>query len=80
MKTIQYFSDEYLDHCKTLSPDQIATFLESFRLMHAPTDKSKLISLKIPESLLTAFRSKCETSQLKYQTQIKTLMRAWVCR
>ncbi len=80
MKTIQYFSDEYLEHCKKLSPDHIAAFLESFRLMHAPEDKTKLISLKISESLLTAFRSKCETNEVKYQTQIKILMKAWVCR
>lgn len=78
MKTIQYFTDEYLEHCKRLSPDHIAAFLESFRLMHAPVDKTKLISLKIPESLLSAFRSKCETSQVKYQTQIKILMKEWV--
>jgi len=80
MKTIQYFSDEYLEYCKKLSPDQIASFLESFRLMHAPEDKTKLISLRVSESLLAVFRSKCETSEVKYQTQIKTLMKAWVCR
>ncbi|MBN4050078.1 hypothetical protein JYT17_00490 [Nitrospira defluvii] len=80
MKTVQYFSDEYLEACKKLSPDHIAEFLESFRLMHAPADKTKLISIKIPESLLSAFRNKCETNKLKYQTQIKTLMREWVCR
>ncbi|VAX31133.1 hypothetical protein MNBD_NITROSPIRAE01-1054 [hydrothermal vent metagenome] len=80
MKAVQFFTDEYLEQCKKLSPDHIATFLESFRLMHAPKDKTKLISLKIPESLLTAFRRKCEASNVKYQTQIKILMKAWVCR
>jgi len=78
MRPIQYFSEEYLEQCKKMSPDNIAEFLESFRLMQAPTDKSKLISIKIPESLLTVFRKKCSASNVKYQTQIKILMKQWV--
>ena len=58
-----------------MSADHIVEFLDAFRLMQQPADKSKLISLKIPESLLKAFRSKCELENLKYQTQIKTLMK-----
>ncbi len=79
MKAVQYFTDEYLEQCKKMSPDSIAEFLESFRLMQAPADKTKLISIKIPESLLTAFRRKCEASNVKYQTQIKILMKEWIC-
>jgi predicted DNA binding CopG/RHH family protein len=78
MKPVQYFSDHYLSHCRTLSADHIVEFLEAFRLMQQPADKSKLISIKIPESLLTAFRKKCEIENLKYQTQIKALMKEWV--
>ncbi len=78
MKTVQYFNDDYLQQCRKMSADSIAEFLESFRLMHAPTDKMKLISIKIPESLLIAFRQKCNLNDLKYQTQIKALMKNWV--
>ncbi|HHI93244.1 MAG TPA: hypothetical protein ENK04_06980 [Gammaproteobacteria bacterium] len=78
MRPVQYFSDQYLEQCKTMSAEHIVEFLEAFRLMQQPADKSKLISLKIPESLLKAFRSKCELENLKYQTQIKTLMKEWV--
>ncbi len=78
MRPVQYFSDQYLEQCKTMSAGHIVEFLEAFRLMQQPADKSKLISLKIPESLLKTFRSKCELENLKYQTQIKTLMKEWV--
>lgn len=80
MKTVQYFSDEYLEHCRKLSPDQIAQFLEDFRLMNQQEGKSKLISIKIPENLLRSFRIKCELSGSRYQTQIKELMREWIYR
>ncbi|VAW94238.1 hypothetical protein MNBD_GAMMA19-1231, partial [hydrothermal vent metagenome] len=60
MRPVQYFSDQYLEQCKTMSTEHIVEFLDAFRLMQQPADKSKPISLKIPESLLKAFRSKCE--------------------
>jgi len=78
MRPVQYFSDQYLEQCKTMSDEHIVEFLEAFRLMQQPADKTKLISLKIPESLLKAFRSKCELEDLKYQTQIKVLMKEWI--
>jgi len=33
-KAIQYFSDEYLESCKKLSPEHILTFLDEFRMLH----------------------------------------------
>jgi len=78
MRPVQYFSDQYLEQCKAMSAEQIVEFLEAFRLMQQPVDKSKLISLKIPESMLKAFRCKCELENLKYQTQIKALMKEWI--
>lgn len=30
-KSVQYFTKEYIEHCKKLSPDQILEFLESYR-------------------------------------------------
>ncbi len=78
MRPVQYFSDEYLDQCRTATPEQTLTFLENYRKMQAVEDKSKLISMKIPESLLATFRQKCELHGVKYQTQIKKLMQDWL--
>ena len=82
MKTVQYFDDEYLARCKDATPQQIAEFLEQFRLMQgaqlSPSTKSKLISIKIPQDMLTTFRAKCELEGVKYQTQIKRLMNDWI--
>lgn len=78
MRPVQYFTSEYLENCRKMSPDQIVQFLDDFRKIQAPRDKSKLISIKVPESLLHAFRTKCELENKKYQTQIKKLMAAWL--
>ena len=89
MRPVQKFSQEYLRECQKMSPVEILDFLESFRLIHetsnevrtgAPSasSKSKLISIKIPEALLTTFRQKAAQSGFKYQTQIKRLMEAWI--
>lgn len=78
MKPIQYFSDEYLEQTRKLTPAQILNFLEEFRLMHAGADRSKLISIKIPERMLATFRSRCEMIGIPYQTQIKKLMLEWL--
>ena len=80
MKPVQYFSDEYLEHCKKMTPDQIVRFLDDFRKLYSPksASQSKLISLKVPEDLLHAFRARCELEGTKYQTQIKKLMSEWL--
>ena len=31
VRPVQYFSDEYLERCRELSPDDIVRFLEDFR-------------------------------------------------
>jgi len=63
-----------------LTTTQIAQFLEDYRslMMNNSKGKSKLISIKIPESLLNTFKLKCENKGIKYQTQIKALMKKWV--
>jgi predicted DNA binding CopG/RHH family protein len=80
MKTVQYFSDEYLQQCQEMTPDQIIRFLDDFRqLQSAETrSRSKLISIKIPENLLSAFKARASLAGTPYQTQIKALMKAWV--
>ena len=81
MRTIQHFSDEYLQRCRELSPDQILQFLDDFRRLHGSKPApSRLISLKVPQDLLDAFRAKADLASTPYQTQIKRLMRDWVLR
>lgn len=75
-KTIQYFSDEYLERCKGATPDQIIEFLENYRLMASEEpEKCQLISLKIEPSLLNAFKQQAKLDGVPYQTKIKQLMR-----
>ena len=81
MKAIQKFSPEYLKVCSGMKPEQIAKFLEDFRLIHGEnegTGKSKLISMKIQQPLLQVFKGKCQLLDIPYQTQIKKLMTEWL--
>ena len=80
MKAVQYFDDDYLKHCREMTPDQIIQFLDDFRQLHGAEkkSKSKLISIKIPEDLLRAFKAQATLAGTPYQTQIKLLMKAWV--
>jgi hypothetical protein len=34
MRPVQYFTPEYLERCRNLTPDQILQFLDDFRQMH----------------------------------------------
>lgn len=78
MKTLQFFTDEYLEQCRNATPEAILEFLESFRLMNDTSVKSKLISIKVPQPLLESFRHKCKLEEVRYQTQIKKLMEQWL--
>lgn len=79
MRPVQKFSDEYLDRCREMSPDEIVRFLDDFRRIHGKTNaKSRLISIKMPEDLLAAFKAKAKLENVRYQTQIKNLMKAWL--
>lgn len=80
MRPVQYFSEEYLEKCKEMTPEQIIQFLDDFRTLHGSiqTSKSKLISIKVPENLLNTFKTKSKLKEVPYQTQIKKLMKAWV--
>ncbi len=79
MKAVQYFSDEYLERCRDMTADEILRFLDDFRRLHGSSPaKSKLISIKVPEDLLNAFKAKAGMANTPYQTQIKALMKAWL--
>ena len=58
MRPVQYFSDEYLEQCKKMKPADILRFLDDFRRLYSPARRrgSRLISLKVPEDLLEAFK------------------------
>ena len=76
---MQRFTSEYLERCRSLSPDDVVRFLEDFkRIQGAGSTRSRLISLKVPEPLLAAFKVQAKLRGVPYQTQIKTLMRAWL--
>lgn len=80
MRPVQYFSDEYLEQCKEMKPADILRFLDEFRRLHSGGGRSgsRLISLKVPEDLLEAFKAKARLHDVRYQTQIKRLMAEWV--
>lgn len=79
-RPVQYFTEEYLRNCSRMTADQIVSFLDQFRLLHAAPSKpkSRLISMKVDEVLLQAFRTKSQLRGVAYQTQIKRLMREWL--
>jgi predicted DNA binding CopG/RHH family protein len=78
-KAAQILTPQQLKQGTQLTTEQAVRFLENFRKFSSATSsRSKLISLKVPESLLEAFRLKAESRGLKYQTQIKHLMEVWL--
>jgi predicted DNA binding CopG/RHH family protein len=80
MRPVQYFSKEYLERCASMTPEQILQFLENFRTLHyeSKPQKSILISIKVPDNLLNAFKTKAKLHEIPYQTQIKKLMEEWL--
>lgn len=73
-----------INKAKKLKAHDIISALEDFRILSKTRgqkkfeDKSILISMKVPESLLNDFKKTCADNGLKYQTHIKELMRAWL--
>ena len=80
MRPVQYFSPEYLAQCKKMSLEDRLRFLEDFRKLQdrRPPVKSRLISVRIDESLLERFREKARTEKLPYQTLLKRLIRDYL--
>lgn len=80
MKSVQYFSKEYLERWASMGPEQILQFLEDFRNLHSydKSQRTKLTSIRVPENLLNAFRAKAKVTGIPYQTQIKRLMEEWM--
>jgi predicted DNA binding CopG/RHH family protein len=80
VRPVQRFSDDYLREARRISPAETLRFLEDFRLLHGARTRSRLISLKVPEPLLRAFRLRCSMRGVRYQSQIKSLMADWLGR
>ncbi len=79
-RPVQYFSPDYLKSIRGTTPAQALRFLEDFRALalRSKATKSRLISLRVPEPLLEAFKAKAAREGIPYQTRIKVLMRAWL--
>jgi uncharacterized protein (DUF4415 family) len=79
-RPLQYFTVDYLEQCSKMKPEQILEFLDSFRLLHGggKPAPSRLISMKVEQPLLDAFRNRCTIEGTPYQTQIKKIMREWL--
>lgn len=78
MRPVQRFSIEYLQATRQVSADEVVRFLDDFRRLHAPARPSRLISMRVPEPLLAAFKARCEMEGSRYQTRIKQLMTDWL--
>ena len=78
MKALQKFSREYLQSTREVTADEVVRFLDDFRRLHAGSAPSRLISMRVPEPLLSAFKQKCAMEGARYQTQIKRLMTDWL--
>lgn len=62
-----------------LSPEQIVQFLDEYAsVVNSIDSKSKLISLRVPENILSVFKFKSREKNMKYQSQIVALMRKWI--
>ena len=78
MRPVQRFSAEYLESMRNVSPDEVVRFLDEFRRLHAPHPPSRLISMRVPETLLASFKARCALEGARYQTKIKELMATWL--
>lgn len=80
MKTVQYFTEEYLETCKKFSTPQRLRFIEDFKklALKSKRPRTKLISIKIETDLLELFKKKVQLRNQRYQTKIKELMRNYV--
>lgn len=79
-RPVQYFSDAYLAQCAEMSAEQICTFLDDYRqvVLGARKVPRTIISMRVQDPLLRAFRQKARALGLPYQTQIQRLMAAWL--
>jgi predicted DNA binding CopG/RHH family protein len=80
MRPVQYFTPEYLAQCRKMSVKDRLQFLEDFRRLQQRKgpSRSRLISLRVDESLLERFKTKARSLGIPYQTLLKDLMRDYL--
>ncbi len=79
MKTLQKFSDEYLQRCKKLSIEERLDFIENYKLAISDEPSPlRSIRIKIPDYLLIAFKQRANLEGVTYETKIKELMKQWI--
>ena len=62
-----------------LTAEETLQFIHDYNeTIHGVDKKTKLISLRVPENLLNAFKTKANLDQRQYQSIIVALMRDWV--
>ncbi len=64
-KSIQYFTDEYLERCCPMTPEAIVDFLEDFRKMLSISYRAKPVSMIVPEDLLSQFSKPVQKANTK---------------
>ncbi|MFA6030114.1 MAG: hypothetical protein WC969_09690 [Elusimicrobiota bacterium] len=78
MSGLHVFTAEYLARSRRMSAESVLRYLEDYRRLHGGAHPSRLISMKVPEPLLSAFKEKAGLHGVPYQSQIKALMREWL--
>lgn len=88
MDRIWVFHRDYLHRCSKMKPLEILNYLDDYKksiqfklenkVFTESEAKSILISMKIQEDFLLEFKNECARQNIKYQTQIKNLMRTWL--
>lgn len=79
-KTLQKFQAQNLimDRSKN-DPEAILNFINDFQnMIHSTDEKTKAISLRVPNNVLRLFKTKAARKDLKYQSVITSLMREWI--
>lgn len=75
--------ESHTPRIRELGPRLILDRFDNLRFYHRleakkELGKSKLISMKVPQNLLDAFKEKSDYLGVPYQTQIKKLMKDWL--
>ena len=78
-KTLQRFSAERLRRDRALTPEQTLEFIEDFKSAMFDLDTHRTpISIRIPDNVLRAFKTKAQLEGRPYQSVIVRLMREWL--
>lgn len=76
-RPIQYFSREYLQSCKSMTPMQILEYEENFRTLISLQSRESDLSFLDP-ALLHVFKAKATSRNIDYHAQIEMLMKEWI--